>query len=187
LVLQQCQRIVRERFYDLEAAQVLRPHGYGALISADTKALIHATGNLNWRDVPSRGIQRIGMGGLNAQMIVMNKLDPCCKDLSVWMEADSPNLAAELLARALERLSTFYVNDMQELQENRSGRLVHGTALVNDVKLIDTYFHAQSCRLSHGYRITLDGQLTNGQAKQLEKVIRQSIEDNLLPGMISLR
>jgi hypothetical protein len=171
----------------IQAAQVLRPHGYGALISADTKALIHATGNLNWRDVPSRGIQRIGMGGLNAQMIVMNKLDPCCKDLSVWMEADSPNLAAELLARALERLSTFYVNDMQELQENRSGRLVHGTALVNDVKLIDTYFHAQSCRLSHGYRITLDGQLTNGQAKQLEKVIRQSIEDNLLPGMISLR
>ena len=172
----------------VQAVQALCPQGgYCALISADTNALVHATRNLPWRSVPSLGIQRISMGGLNAQMLVLNKLKPCCKDVCMWMEADTPDVSAEFLAIALDSVSTYSLNHKLELNEHQPSHLSRGGALVHDVKLVDTYFHAQSGKLSHGYRITLDGRLTNVQSKQLEKVIRQSLADSALPGKIGLR
>ena len=176
----------------VQAVQVMCPQGYSALISADTNVLVHSTRNLHWRSVPPLGIQRIGMGGLNAQMLVLQKLEPCWKDVCMWMKGEDspPDVSAELLAIALDSVSTFFLNDLLELDDPRPRIHSRGSSsafLVHDVTLVDTYFHVKTGRHSHGYRITMDGRLTNVQSKRLERIIRQSISDSLLPSIIALR
>jgi len=172
----------------IQAIQALRPGGCAALLSADTRALAHATRTLHWQSSTTRGISRISLGGLNGQLLVFNKCRPCYKDVSMWMfEDNAPDLSAELLLRVRDSISTFALNDMLELIVHPHSNERADTFLVDNVTLVDTYFHPTTGKLSHNYRITLDNRLTNVQAKQLEKVFRQSLVDTLLPGVLSLR
>lgn len=169
----------------IQAFQVLSHGSCASVISADTKALVYAVGQLNWRTVPSRGIQRIGIGGINAQMLVLEKSEPCHKDLSVWMKADAVDMGKEVFSLAVGSVARFNLDADLVVQEGIARPFCK--SLINNVKLIDAYFHEQSGRLSHCYRFFFDARLTNTQTKYLEKAIRQSFENNYISGMTGMR
>lgn len=179
------------------AVRVLRPLGKAALISLDHKTLVHhatASGRFHWRrtDAATRmGLDRVNLGGLNAQLLVLQKLLPCTKDLSVWVDQETEDLSGHIFNLARECTRRFVLDDLLELQESQQsdGEIgdVCPLVLVKDVCLVDEYHHEKRQRLSQCYRITLDGLLTNFQCRKLEILIRESIEARPPKGITGLR
>eukprot|EP00429_Kryptoperidinium_foliaceum_P027760 CAMPEP_0176139250 /NCGR_PEP_ID=MMETSP0120_2-20121206/70748_1 /TAXON_ID=160619 /ORGANISM="Kryptoperidinium foliaceum, Strain CCMP 1326" /LENGTH=281 /DNA_ID=CAMNT_0017475229 /DNA_START=524 /DNA_END=1372 /DNA_ORIENTATION=- len=175
----------------VNAVRSLRSGGKAALISADTKALVHSVGRLHWRT--SDIIQKINLGGLNAQVLIMDKLEPCYKDLSVWIgtqDTGSPpvkDLSEIVLSQAQQCISNISLDELLEIKEYVIDSKQGITPLVTHVKLIDEYFHTKSQRLSHCYRMFLDSNLTNNQAKFVEKKIRKFLLEHPVEGISGFR
>lgn len=169
------------------AIRVLRPLGEAALISTDTNSLVHSTRQLHWRADASRGIHRVNVGGLNAQFLVLQKLPPCYKDLSVWIEDGAGDLSCKILARACESTSNYFLDLRLKLQQSSGQNRPRKASLVRDVFRVDEFFHQKSQRLSHCYRFAFDNVLTNFQVKTLERVIREDIKKNGIDGVTGLR
>jgi phenylalanyl-tRNA synthetase beta subunit len=119
----------------------------------------------------------------------MKKLEPCFKDLSLWVVAAETSDLRGLLTVARQSVNGFYLNEMLELvQSEQAASAGDRPSIVIDVKLVDEYYHEKSGRLSHCYRFFLDGALTNLQAKRLEKSIRTAFETSpSLDGIIGMR
>lgn len=155
------------------ACRVLKPNGRAALLSADFKALRHATGNYHWN--PLWRSKSVNLGGLSGKLYLMERREACTKDLSMWVNRTTNDLRDWILAIA-----------QQVCSSEVSGMLALLSLTVNPVRsvtLVSTYFHEKKQANTHCYRIEFESQIRNVQAKELEKLIRKAIEPKLLDGV----
>ncbi len=88
-----------------------------------------------------------------------SKYPPCFKDVSFWLP-DAPG-------------STFCHNDVNEIVRNVAGDLVE------QVKILDSFQHPKTKRLSHCYRITyrsMDRNLSNAEVDKLQDMVRDELD-----------
>ena len=160
-----------------QVVRVLRCKGRASLLSADTKALTHATQAFSqfWCVLWSTNIN---MGGLAAKLHLIEKHKQSSKDFSVWIArgGDVAAISETLKMIVIEACSGFYQDNNLELKVHRGESTVPNGSLVWDVKLMSTYNNNERCIVSHCYRVWFDSSVSNTQSKQLEKMIRNRIE-----------
>lgn len=179
------------RLVTAEALRILRPGGgRAALLSADTKAMDHAAGNLHW-STKSQSAKAMNLGGLCAKLSVMEKRGTCGKDVSAWVREGSKDLSVDLLLIAKRACAGYALNAELGLDDKAEATLsttsIDRASLVDRVELRHTFFDEENKRLSHCYRIYFDDRITNKQAKVLEKAIRRAIEETPPVEVLQLR
>jgi len=152
----------------VESVRILcASEGRAVLISADNQSLVHAikkfTGNLKevWQT-------KINIGGLTGRLFLLEKKQPCWKDINLVVEDPYRDRSHKILAQAQNVCSTFYLDDHLVLQQGKQKKtqdLITGVCLQNEYRHIDG-------TITHCYRLFFDPKVANMQAKALEKAIR---------------
>jgi len=175
-----------------EAMMKIHPNaGKGVFLSVDRKALGRVIGMFNWEMILK--IDNINIGGLQGSLISVKRKEPCYKDISLWISSSASlssakvtNLENELLLAGRKAVATMTRNPYLELIDDNS-LCTESNRLIVSVKRIDSFYHVQKQMTSHCYRITFEGNITNKQAKLLERKIRSRLELHLPSGVYALR
>ncbi|KAL3791092.1 hypothetical protein HJC23_012077 [Cyclotella cryptica] len=154
-----------------ETCRILRPKGRAALISVDYRSLGGACKKFNW-SLLDHGTS-INLGGLTGKMYVLERNEPCTKDLCLSVPLGSEDFSSWILSLS--------ISAFENANDNNSDRKTNQP--VAEVQLLNSFLPANNHFLRHCYRITFDDQIRNAGAKLLEKEIRRVVETNLMEGM----
>ena len=151
--------------------------GTAVLVSPDTKTLVHAikkySGNFKelWQT-------KINIGGIAGRLCMVERKGRCWKDLNLLVEDPTIDHSSEMLSRArqacsrcyLDRLLLLYADGKEKSQE-----------LIVSVDRHSEFCHEDGT-ISQCYRFCFHANITNIQAKSLEKIIRLDLLESPIKG-----
>ena len=144
--------------------------GTAVLVSPDTKSLVHAikkySGNFKelWQT-------KINIGGIAGRLCMIERKERCWKDLNLLVEDAKIDFSSEMLARAKKACSRCYLDRLLSLHEDGKEKPQH---LILSVDRHSEYYHKDGTT-SQCYRFCFHANITNVQAKSLEKIIRLNL------------
>lgn len=176
-----------------ESVRVLCPStGTAVLISPDSKSLVHATrtfaGNFKeWWQI------KINIGGLMGIISVLVRKAPAAKDLNLIIvdndDNHKMNHSCEILSRAKLACSKYYLDDLlclQSIIDNKEATTTTTTTRQSGILISGVIrhseYHHEDGRISHCYRLSFHANISNMQAKTLEKAVRMDLKDNPIRG-----
>jgi hypothetical protein len=154
-----------------ESSRILRARGRAALTSVDYRSLGGATKKYNWSSL-NHGAS-INLGGLTGKIFVMERNEPCTKDLCLTVPQGSSDYSSWLLKLA----SKAFENANEDNSERKTNQPV------TQVQLLNSFCHPEEKYRRHCYRFTFHEDIRNAGSKLLEKEVRRVVEENLLEGM----
>ncbi|KAJ1980158.1 phenylalanyl-tRNA synthetase alpha subunit, mitochondrial [Dimargaris cristalligena] len=130
---------------------------------------------LFWSEDP-RFLDQFQPGRIN-RFVPYSKYPPCLKDISFWLPEPTHPTATTTDPDATAVAGTeFHENDFMELVREIA------QDLVEDVKLVDSFKHPKTGRMSHCYRIvyrSMDRSVTNEEINVIQEEVRTRVANQL--------